>query len=226
MVTVCVTPVLHWRTRRIAALLLAGALASGQSVAIAQTQSQTTTPQGQTAKPQPPTPDTNVEAKALADFQVRLKEYLALHEKFEGTLPKLPDRATPQEIDRHQRLFAPLIQKARAGAKQGDVFTPEMQLFVRKITRRAFSGPDGKQMISSILDENPVGLKIAINSRYPDEVPLSTMPPDLLAALPKLPPELEFRFVGDRMILHDKHAHIIIDWVDNVLPLKPAGDSR
>ena len=45
--------------------------------------------------------------------------------------------------------------------------------------------------------------------------------PDLLAALPKLPTEFEYRFVGDRLILLDKHAHLIVDWVDNVLPIKP-----
>jgi hypothetical protein len=75
-------------------------------------------------------------------------------------------------------------------------------------------------MIGSIMDENPVGLKITVNMRYPDQVPLSTMPPDLLAALPKLPEEFEFRFVGDRFILLDKHAHLIVDFVDNVLPIK------
>ena len=46
------------------------------------------------------------------------------------------------------------------------------------------------------------------------------MPPDLLAALPKLPEEFEFRFVGDRLILLDKHAHLVVDYVDNVLPIK------
>lgn len=163
----------------------------------------------------------NPDAKTIADFQARLKTYLDLHDKLESTLPKLPDKATPQEMDKHQRLFGPLVQKSRAGAKQGDVFTPDMQAFVRRITRKAFSGPDGKQMISSIMDENPVGIKITVNGRYPDEVPLSTMPPDLLAALPKLPAEFEFRFVGDRLILFDKHAHLIVDWVDNVLPIKP-----
>ena len=167
-------------------------------------------------------PPVNPDAKTIADFQARLKTYLEMHDKLESTLPKLPDKATPQEMDKHQRLFGPLIQKARGGSKQGELFTPDMQAFIRQITRKAFSGRDGKQMISSIMDENPVGLKISINGRYPDEVPLSTMPPDLLAALPKLPPEFEFRFVGDRFILLDKHAHLIVDWVENVLPVKAA----
>jgi hypothetical protein len=47
---------------------------------------------------------------------------------------------------------------------------------------------------------------------------MSTMPPDILAALPQLPEELEYRFVGDRLILLDTKAHVIVDYVDDVLP--------
>ena len=197
----CVVRSSNWDIRW---TLLALVLAAGPSVGVTALQ----------------TPPVNPDAKTIADFEARLKTYLDLHDKLESTLPKLPDKATPQEMDRHQRTFGPMIQKARGASKQGELFTPDMQAFIRQITRKAFSGRDGKQMISSIMDENPVGIKISVNGRYPDEVPLSTMPPDLLAALPKLPPEFEFRFVGDRLILLDKHAHLIVDWVDNVLPIK------
>jgi hypothetical protein len=43
------------------------------------------------------------------------------------------------------------------------------------------------------------------------------MPPQVLAALPKLPQELEYRFVGARLILLDTHADIILDFVEGVL---------
>ncbi len=158
-------------------------------------------------------------AKVLADFMVRIGEYVAVHKKHEGTLPAIGDKATPVEMDRHQRALQALMAKARAGAKQGEIFTPDMQMFIKTITRRAFSRADGKNLIAMIMDENPVGLKISVNQKYPTEVPLSTMPPDVLSALPKLPEELEYRFVGDRLILLDVHAQMIVDWVDNVLPI-------
>jgi hypothetical protein len=161
------------------------------------------------------------QAKLLAEFMVRINEYVALHKKHEDTLPRIGDKASPQEMDRHQRALLALISKARAGAKQGDIFTPPVQVFIRTVTRRAFSGPDGKNLVGMIMDENPVGLKIAVNQKYPTEVPLSTMPPDVLAALPKLPEDLEYRFVGDRLILYDVHAQMVVDWVDNVLPVDP-----
>jgi hypothetical protein len=44
------------------------------------------------------------------------------------------------------------------------------------------------------------------------------MPAEVLKALPPLPEELEYRFVGDALILLDAHAHIVVDFFANVLP--------
>ncbi len=68
------------------------------------------------------------------------------------------------------------------------------------------------------MDENPVGLTLAVNGRYPDTVPLSSVPPQVLQTLPKLSEDLEYRFVGDRLILLDTHAHVIADFIDDALP--------
>ena len=48
------------------------------------------------------------------------------------------------------------------------------------------------------MDENPGRLQLQVNARYPESVPVSTVPPQVLQALPKLPEELEYRFIGDR----------------------------
>jgi len=44
-------------------------------------------------------------------------------------------------------------------------------------------------------------------------VPISTVPPQVLAQLPKLPEELEYRFIQTNLILFDTHAHTIADYV-------------
>ena len=44
-----------------------------------------------------------------------------------------------------------------------------------------------------------------------------TVPPNILAALPRLPEDLEFRFVNRHMILLDVHANIIVDYVVNAI---------
>ena len=49
------------------------------------------------------------------------------------------------------------------------------------------------------------------------EVPISTVPPQVLAQLPKLPEELEYRFIQTTLILFDSHAHIIADFVERAI---------
>ena len=73
----------------------------------------------------------------------------------------------------------------------------------------------------SIMDENPVEpatIKLTVNARYPDVVPLTSVPPQVLQTLPKLTEDLEYRFVGDWLILLDTHAHVVADYIDDALP--------
>lgn len=160
----------------------------------------------------------NLDARALAGFMERVNEYVALHQKLEDSLPHLSKESTPQEIDKHQRSLGKMIQEARRGAKQGDLFTPESQAVIKQLLARVFGGPDGPALKASIMDENPGLSTLKVNDRYPDTVPLSTIPPQVLQGLPKLPEEMEFRFVGNSLILMDVHAHIIVDFIPNAFP--------
>jgi len=160
------------------------------------------------------TPDTSV----TAEFRRRVDDYMALQKQLDSTLKRPPDKATPQEIDAHQRALLALVAKARSDAKPGHIFSPDMQKYVRGVLSRVLEGPDGKTLKASIMDENPPSTVVQVNGRYPDTVPLSTMPPDVLAALPPLPEELEFRFVGDRLVLLDTKAHLIVDYVEGAFP--------
>jgi hypothetical protein len=158
------------------------------------------------------------EAQAVVAFKDRVTEYVALHEKLEATLPELPNKATPQEVDFNQRALADLIRSARRDAKPGDFFTPDIQVMVKRVLRDVLSGPGGQTVKASIMDENPGVPQILVNERYPSSIPLSTMPPQLLEPLPPLKGELEYRFVGPRLILMDTEADIILDFTDEVLP--------
>jgi hypothetical protein len=172
---------------------------------------------GSAAGPQADQP-VNPDARALAGLMERVNEYVALHRKLEDSLPHLSKEATPEEIDKHQRALGKMIQDARSGAKQGDLFTPESQAVSKRLLARVFGGPDGPALKASIMDENPGIPTLKVNERYPDTVPLSTIPPQVLEGLPKLPGEMEFRFVGNSMILMDVHAHIIADFIPNAFP--------
>lgn len=161
----------------------------------------------------------SADSSVVTDFERRVKEFVQLRDRLEGDLPKLPDKADPKQIDSHQRALLAAVAKERAGAKQGDVFIAGMQAYVRGVVRRVLGGPEGANIKASLMDENPMSVKLSVNGRYPDTVPMSTMPPDILAALPALPEELEYRFVGNRLILLDVQSHIVVDYVDNTFDL-------
>lgn len=163
-------------------------------------------------------PQSTGDARAVADFNERVKAYSALHQKLEATLPPLPKETDPQVVTGHQRALEKLILAARRTAKPGDILTPEAQTVFRQLLARVFGGRDGRELKAVILDENPGQIGLKVNSRYPDEVPLSTVPPQVLSALPPLPEELEYRFIGERLILLDVHAHTIADYMDNAFP--------
>ena len=160
----------------------------------------------------------NPNAAIAAEFTKRVQEYAALHTKLENTLPKLSKEATPQEIEKFQQALGRLIQEARPKAQQGDIFTKDIRAYFRRQLAGVFNGPEGKLLKASIMDENPGPIKLRINSRYPDTIPIATTPPQVLAALPKLPEELEYRFIGERLILLDTHGHIIVDYIEDALP--------
>jgi hypothetical protein len=163
-------------------------------------------------------PLSEADAEALATMNERLGEYIDLHRRIEGTLPKLPDSASPEQIDRNQRLFERRMRDARENAKPGDIFTPEARPVILRLLAAVFEGARGRELKASIMDENPHELARTVNGRYPDTVPLSTMPPEVLQTMPKLSEDLEYRFIGDDLILLDTHAHIVVDYIQDALP--------
>ena len=195
-------------------------VAAATFIACAQSESSGGTPetpavQQPQAAPAPATTD----AQALAEFKERVKAYSDLHKRLESTLPGLPKEADPSSIDTHQRGLEKLLKAERRNAKPGDILTPATRRHFRQVLSRVFAGKEGAELKGTVMDENPGKIALAVNSRYPDQVPLSTVPPQVLAALPKLPEELEYRFIGDRLILLDVHAHTIADYMDNAIPM-------
>ena len=72
-------------------------------------------------------PDFRVEVWGyiLADFSTRVWTYFELRSKLEKGLPALTVTDDPAEIRSAELALAQKIRVARAGAKQGEIFTPE-----------------------------------------------------------------------------------------------------
>ena len=168
--------------------------------------------------PKPAAPQATTEAEALGEFNTRLQQYVEMHRRLEETLPRLPKETNPTVIDAHERALEKLIRTERKNARVGDIITTPARRVLRQRLAKIFAGPQGVQFKATILDENPGKIALTVNSRYPDQVPLSTVPPQVLETLPKLPDELEYRFIGERLILLDTHAHTIADYMDNAIP--------
>jgi hypothetical protein len=162
----------------------------------------------------------NVDAQILADFKSRIDKYMELHNKLAKEAPPLKETKDPAKIQASQDVLAEKIRVARAEAKQGDIFTPEARQLFRRLMYPETKGTAGQENKAAMKEEQGElkGVVVKVNARYPDNAPLMTVAPDILAALPKLPEDLEYRFVSKHMILLDTHANLIVDFIPNAIP--------
>ena len=163
---------------------------------------------------------------AFKSFEERLDAYVKLRKAATEKVPPLEKKTTPAEIQRRELLLAEAIRKARSNAKAGDILTPEMRPLLENILRSTMAGSQGKKVRASIKEGNPKNERapgevepvLAVNAIYPKNAPLSTVPPSLLLKLPKLPKDVEYRFVGRTLILRDREANLIVDYMKEAVP--------
>jgi hypothetical protein len=162
---------------------------------------------------------TNPDAQLLVDFKTRIDQYMALQTKLTKESPPLKETRDPSQIQASQDVLAMKIREARKTAKQGDVFTPEIRQLFRRLMYPETKGAAGAETRAAITEEahETKQVVLKVNAKYPDDAPLMTVPPNILAALPKLPEDLEYRFVNRTMILLDTHSNLIVDFVPNAI---------
>jgi hypothetical protein len=156
--------------------------------------------------------------KVYTEFERQVKEYSSLRERVEGKLPKLSKDATADQIEAHKKQFQGAVLAARAGAKQGDIFTTTASPVIRTVIKTEFSGKDGAELRKKVLEAETKGVPVRVNFAYPDSKEQVEMPPTLLLALPQLPKQLRYRFVGTNLLLVDRENGLIIDYMTNALP--------
>jgi hypothetical protein len=163
-------------------------------------------------------PRVNADAALSVEFLDGVRQYVELHRKLEATLPPRPEQATPAQIQAHEDALAKLIVQARSRAKQGDLLPQKVRAYLRRQIGGVLRGPDGAGIRQSIIEDNPGRVQLKVNARYPDGLPITTMPAPILGALPKLPEHVEYRFVGDRLVLLDVHSQLVMDYMTDALP--------
>ena len=143
----------------------------------------------------------------VADFSTRVQSYFDLRSKLQEGLPPLRVTEDVSEIRGVRHALARKIQAARHGAREGDIFSKAIAIEFKeglalKINADAWA---------VIMDDNPGQFSHEINGIYPEGKPYSTVPGSILAVLPVLPDDVEYRFLGRHLILLDTLANVILD---------------
>jgi hypothetical protein len=156
-------------------------------------------------------------------FLRRVDDYVRLHRELERLLP--PEVVT-SDLD---ALFAPRIalgremRNARARARQGDVFAPSVAVYFRVMIAETLWRERMTGLLAIIEEENTIHVRATVNGDYPAGRPIPPVRACLLAALPPLPPEVRYSFIGADLILWDMHAGLIVDFVPNAVPVLTGG---
>lgn len=163
---------------------------------------------------------------ATAIFKRKVNEYVALRQEKIAHLPALPKKATPEQITKYEADLATELRTARVNCKEGDVFVAEVQPLFREILKAQLSG-SARQAVRDVARQgNPkigkeagaANLVVRVNAVYPKNAPLSTVPASLLSRLPTLPETIQYRFVGQTLVLWDSSSRLIIDYIKGAAP--------
>jgi hypothetical protein len=164
-------------------------------------------------------PAVNPNATVMADFKARVEKYAELHKDLAKGAAKQKEDVSAEQISAQKAALAAKIQAARAGARQGDLFVPEARQAFRRLLAPEMKGEDGRDAKAIIKDDAPAPGTVAfkVNAKYPENQPKPTMPANLLLNLPPLPEPLEYRVVGQHLLLLDTEADLVVDYMLNVI---------
>ena len=149
----------------------------------------------------------------LTEFLDRVADYVEIRRQVAAGIAGPIVCSDPEELTRQAGQIAAAIRDARPLATEGTISTPRVTVFLRARIAHAVR--------AATYLTTPVG--------QPDDVILDVhaalpwgagrlLPPVLVEALPALPYELEYRFVGRHLVLLDTEADVVVDVLREALP--------
>jgi hypothetical protein len=164
-------------------------------------------------------PAVNPQAPVMADFKARVDKYADLHKQLAKGAATQKETSDPAQINAAKTALAAKIQAARANAKHGEIFTPQIREEFRRLLRPELKGEDGRDAKAILKDDAPApgSVPFKVNAKYPDSQPLPTVPANMLLTLPSLPAPLEYRVVGQHLLLLDTAADLVVDYILNAI---------
>jgi hypothetical protein len=159
-----------------------------------------------------PSEQDSVEQDVERRFLAAVENYLTLCRRLEQDLPPLEPSSDANVIQLTVEARADAIRRARSTALAGDIFDPAVAEAFRRRVRRSFAGRD--RAVARLHDEmsehGEHWRPAVVNGRFSWQTAAAT-PLFVLAALPALPAELQYRFVGHDLVLVDITANLIVD---------------
>jgi hypothetical protein len=149
-----------------------------------------------------------ISADALQHFQEGVQHYVILHRQIERLLPPLELSAERRAIQQWSDALALELAAGRQGAREGDIIDAAAANVFRARIRETLKNTDR---------DAEGTFAPAVNTRV-QWTAGTRIPAALIAALPTLPPELQYRLIGVDLALIDVAAGLLVDVLRDALP--------
>lgn len=170
----------------------------------------------------PADPVTDPLSKALQTYVEQTQPYRKLAAQ---TAEQVPDKdkanvgAEAAVRIRGIALAEALKTKVRPNAKQGDLFGPSATA-IKDTLAKAFAGPRRDLLLDALAEQQEAGAK-PVNVTIHEQADAPQAPPLLNELLPPTPREVGYDFVGRTLIIRDRDADVVVDYLPNALPERP-----
>ena len=161
---------------------------------------------------------TNEDARLMQAFSRSVDAYVALRDQIEAALPPRGPNPDVEQAHAHRMELARRLRVKRGRAHEGDLFTREIRALFRRLIARSLTADDVARLRQELRGEEAPHFEARVNGGYLGTEGLTSVPSGLLINLPNLPPDLEYRFVGEDVVLRDIRAGLIVDFVHDALP--------
>ena len=158
------------------------------------------------------------DAAAIKEFDDAIAQYLALRQALRSEVPGPVKDSTAVQLNSASDALAGAIQRSRAKAQVGAIFSEPVAAAIKRRINELVRTGKLAAVLAGIDDDGAASPAPAVHLRLPSVTQLATMPPSLLAVLPPLPRELEYRIVGRHLVLRDVDASLLLDYIPNAVP--------
>jgi len=151
-------------------------------------------------------------------FNANVAAYVALHHQVERLLPPQQNYVDPEEGLAYAAALRRALCAVRSNAREDDIFGPAAGE-LRRRARYALRAHaiEVRDLLLEMRDDTEDGARIPVVNEAFSWALGNLMPVAILDAMPPLPDELQYRLVGNSLVLVDIHAGLVVDILRNAL---------